>query len=210
MDRTTETEGRCFLRYRLTADLLCVGERMRASTYRRCLEVIPSTTLEGAFKVAFPHPDRVVYAAAKFRRPPVKEVLTYSPRDRGTNVSKLPLQVEYLTGVEADLYVIKNDWTRKFPSRFTLQVGAMRPQGFGRCDVEFVEQLAPANPKRGVLALRIPDTDAAKNAFGVRTVLDLRAGYLFVPDHGHNGHYERALFEGSRVVADPVVLEAER
>lgn len=206
MDKTIESEGRKYLKYGLTADMLCIGERMRASSYRRCLEVFPCTTLEGAFKARFPHPDRIVYAAAKFIRKPKKELLVYSPRDRVMNSSKVPLQIEYLTNVNAEVYVLKNDWTRQFPREFEMQIGAMRPQGFGRCQLRFIQEVEGSSPRLGVLAVRMQLNEGIKDAFAVRQVIEKRLGYLFVPEHGNKGHYELALFEDSRVAADPVVL----
>lgn len=208
MDKTLETNGRVYAQYRLTADLLCLGERMRGSVFRPCLEVLPCTALEGAFRARFPHPDRRVYAAGHFRKKR-KEVLVYAPRDRHCGHSKIPLQIEYLADVEADVYVLLNDWTTKWPDNFDMQLGAMRPQGFGRCKMEKRSEVPASHPKPGKLGVRMLDDETTKEMFGVRQVMSAIYGYLFVPDHGKKGHYERGLFEGSDVVADPIVLKRE-
>lgn len=208
MDKTIENEGYRWLQYEMQADLLCIGESMRGSVYRPCLEVVPCTTLAGAFKARFPHQNRRVYAACHLLHYQ-KNTLTYAPRERHAGYSKIPLQIEHLVNVTARVFIQKNDWTKDFPESFELHMGALKQQGFGLCRFQLERDLLAENPTEGTLAVRLLDNDTTRNAYQIRNPKCPRYGYLFVPDHGMRGHYERALFEGSVVVADPVVLKPD-
>lgn len=206
MDKFTAEKERMYRKYRVTAELLCLGDRMRGSIFRPSLEVLPATTLEGALRSKFPRPDRCVHPIGRILRAR-KEALVYSPRDRVAGVSKVPIQTELLTELEAEVYVRLNDWTLKFPERFGMRVGAMRAQGCGWTEWEVVEDEVPAGqPVPGRLYSRVPDSDKWKEAFGIKNVISARVGYLPIPERGARTFYQRALFEGSAVVADPVVV----
>lgn len=207
MDKTIETNGITYAKYHLKADLLCLGERMRGNTYRACLDVFTNTALAGAFKARFPHPDRTIYAAGYFLKR-TKETLVYSPRDRYCGSSKVPLQIEYFSDVEAEIYVLQNDWTIKWEEEFDLYLGAMKSKGFGWCRLKKTDEVARQEPKEGCLNCRILDNEKTLKFLGVDEVIDSVYGYLFVPDHGKKGHYERALFEGSKIKAQPFLVKS--
>jgi len=210
MDKFTAEKGRMYRMYRVTAELLCLGDRVRGSIFRPSLEVLPATTLEGALRSKFPRPDRCVHPIGRILRAR-KEALVYSPRDRVAGVSKVPIQTELLTDLEAEVYVRLNDWTLKFPERFGMRVGAMRAQGCGWTEWEVVEdEVLAGQPVPGRLYSRVPDSDKWKEAFGIKNVIAARVGYLPIPERGARTFYQRALFEGSAVVADPVVVITER
>ena len=249
MDKTSR-QSREFLHYRLEADALCLGERIRGSIFHPCLAVLTYTALGGALKARFPRPYRTIHAAGRFLRDggtgilPVRdktesdpnglaamgetpmprsqvlssqvsqfnarELLTFAPRDRGREVSTLPLQIEYLANVRAEVFVFRNDFTADWPDEFTIQMGAMRSKGFGHCRLTRIGAVPCAQqPQRGQLACRLPEDDAVKDAFGIRTVESPVYGYLFKPDTGGTGHYVRSYFEGTRLLADPVILQSE-
>lgn len=209
MDRFTSENGRMYRKYRVNADLLCLGDRMRGSVFRPCLDVLPATTLEGALRARFPQPDRCVYPIGRIIQAR-KEALVYSPRDRVAGVSKVPIQAELLTSVEAEVYVLLNDWTVRLPERFELFIGALRAQGCGRTAWEVVEDRIPAgNPVQGALFSRIPDTEKWREAFGITNVHSARLGYLPIPERGARTYYQRALFEGSVVHADAIAVLQE-
>ncbi len=208
MDKTTAVNGRSFLRYQLEADLLCLGERIRGSVFRPCLDVFTYTGLVGALKARFPHPYRRIHAVGRFvdKR---RQMLVFSPRDRAREVSAVPLEIEYLSDVRAELHVEHNDFTATWPDQFILRLGAMKSKGFGECRVTKLGEVRPGDPKPGKLGMRVPHDAEVLEALGVAEVRAPRFGYLFRPDRGGTGHYERALFEDSRVVADPILLKEE-
>ncbi|MER3462889.1 MAG: hypothetical protein C4342_07945, partial [Armatimonadota bacterium] len=130
MDKYQKENGRRYRKYGFTSKLLCIGDRMRGSVFRPCLDVLPATTLEGALRDRFPRPDRCVYAIGRFTKMQ-KDSLVYSPRDRVAGVSKVPIQTEVLADVEAEVYILLNDWTVEYPKQFSMRMGAMRAQGCG-------------------------------------------------------------------------------
>lgn len=208
MDRTITQNGRTFLHYRLESDALCLGERIRGSVFRPCLQVFTYTGLVGALKARFPHPTRKLHAIGRFLNKE-KNLLIFSPRDRGRETSAIPLEIEYLSNVQADLFVEKNDFTVTWPERFILRLGAMKSKGFGDCRITKIAERRPAAPQSGKLAMRVPQDSDVLSALGVARVNAPVYGYLFHPVHGGIGHYERALFEGSEVEADPILLVRE-
>ena len=212
MDKTS-IENPGFLHYRLEADTLCLGERIRGGLFRPCLKVFTYTALVGALKARFPHPFRKIHAIGRFLRDGpnanLLESITFSPRDRSREVSIVPLIIEYLANVKVEVFILKNDFTISFPEHFTLHLGAMKSKGFGQCRMSRIGELPRSNPKPGVLAARIPDSQQVLEAFGVLKVISPVYGYLFQPGTGGTGHYVRSLFEGTRTVADPVLLKSQ-
>lgn len=180
-------------------------------TFRPCSTVFRYTTLVAALKSAF-GTENGLHAVARFRRTAQSnrlETLTYAPRDRGRSVSIVPLQIEYLADVDADLFVLKSQQTAMLPRSFDFAMGAMRSKGFGRCTAERVREVPCDIPHTGTLCFRVPDLDEVKQALGIRNVLEPRYGYLFVPESLTSGTYVRSLFEGSRVAAYDVLLQPE-
>lgn len=208
MDKTTTLNGKAFLHYKLESDLLCLGERIRGSIFRPCLDVFTYTGLVGALKARFPHPYRPIHAVGRFINKK-RQMLTFSPRDRACETSVVPLQIEYLSDVEAELYVELNDFTSTWPEQFILRLGAMKSKGFGECRITKIGEVKPAEPTCGRLAVRLPDDQKVLEAVGVSKVKAPRYGYLFEPDRGGTGHYVRALFEDSYVKACPILLKGD-
>jgi len=214
MDRTSTIEPGFYL-YELTAETLCLGERIRAGVFRPCLRVFTSTALAGALKARFPHPNRSIHCVARFRGGidrdgfNVPNLLTFSPRDRAIDSSTIPLEIEFLSNVRAEACLAKNDLTRTWPAEFDLYLGAMKSKGFGHCRLRRIDEIPLPSPQRGRLICRIPDTDDLKNIFGIRNVIAPVYGYLFQPERGGTGHYARALFEDTLLEAYPFLLRKE-
>lgn len=210
MDKTS-IENPGFLHYWLEADTLCLGERIRAGTFRPCINVFTYTALVGAFKTRFPHPYRKIHAVGRFihnkDNTNLREIMTFSPRDRGREVSVVPLEIEYIVNVQAEVFVFKNDFTITWPDEFTMYLGAMKSKGFGHCRMKKIGTVPRRNPTPGILAVRMPEDPALYEAFNIRKVVSPVYGYLFKPDTGGTGHYIRSLFEATRLVADPVILQ---
>jgi hypothetical protein len=121
-----------FLRYMLPAETLCLGERIRNGIFRPCSPVFSYTTLAGALTEVL-EPAGPIHAAARFLSPvdgSNREILTFAPRDGVSGVSTIPLQVEYLVGVVADLFILKSDAVRQLPKAFSFSMGGATLQGF--------------------------------------------------------------------------------
>jgi hypothetical protein len=212
MDKTS-SQSKEFLHYRLEADTLCLGERIRGSLFRPCINVFTYTALVGSLKARFPYPYRSIHAVGRFLNhdPSVnlREIMTFSPRDRGREVSVVPLEIEYLANVCAEVFVFKNDFTVKWPDEFTIHLGAMKSKGFGCCHLKLIDAVpCTSAPRPGILDVRLPeDDDAIKEVYSIRKVASPVYGYLFRPDTGGTGHYVRSLFEGTKLVADPVLFQ---
>jgi hypothetical protein len=194
-----------FWEYRLTADLLCIGERLKKGTYRPCVRTIPCATVEGALRAAF-GTERAFYAAGYFVNDPPAEHLVAAPRDTAVGVSKLPLTVEVLVRPEGRVFVLANDGSADLPESFALVLGSRKSQGIGRCELTRLEERKP-EVRRGVLRTRLYDDPDHRAAFGVEAVHRPRFGYLFRPTSSTSGVYVLSLLEGSEVEAYDFLLE---
>jgi len=212
MDKTS-SKAREFLHYELKSDMLSLGERERGTIFRPCIDVFTYTALAGALKARFPHPDRKIHAVGHFRHFK-KSILTLAPRDRGREVSSIPIQAEYLYDVEADVYVFQNDFTVKWPDEFTIHIGALKSKGLGHCNLRKIGTV-PANVESsyGVLNVRIPFNPEFKDEicdiFGIEEdSISPVYGYLFKPERGGTGHYVLSLFEGSKMKANQIIIKS--
>jgi hypothetical protein len=172
-------ESRTFLRYHLRAETLCLGERIRGGVFRPCSLVFPYTSVSGALTSALGAVSPV-HAVARFRRGDGEsnrlETLTFAPHDRTRFISVISLQIEYLANVEAELFLAKTDHSARYPRKLGFSMGAMKSKGFGRCEIEFEEEVTCGNPARGRLCIRLPDAQNVKTLFGVRNVVMARYG----------------------------------
>jgi hypothetical protein len=199
-----------FLRYLLRAETLCLGERIRGGLFRPCASVFSSTSLSGALTHAFGTLSRV-HAAARFLPGNTDsnrlETLTFAPHDRSRSISVIPLQIQYFVNVNAELFIAKTADRVCYPRTLAFSMGAMRSKGFGRCAIEFVNEITCRDPSRGSLCVRLPDTPEMRTIFGVRNVLAPNYGYLFSSSVAPSGAYLKSLFEGSTIVAYPIILD---
>jgi hypothetical protein len=202
-----------FLIYELTANAIHLGERAKGNLFKPCLQTIPYSAITGALAHRFGEAGEDGIKAAGFLEKSVGrnriELLTYSPRDRVVEISKIPLQVEFLSNVLATVLIIANEATLRFPEHFKIALGGMRSHGFGSADLRLREKRAAGTPRLGLLRVRLPEEEAA--AFGIVKVQTPVLGYLFKPTRGtHTGVYVRALFEGSRVVGPEILLRPQK
>ena len=110
-----------FIKYILISDMLCMGERIKKGTFRPTIRTIPYSQITGALKAIFGNKEiHAVGHLVKDGKHNKVDYLTYSPRDRGLEMSKLPLTVEFLTDVLGNVYVLENEGTRDFPSEFKI------------------------------------------------------------------------------------------
>jgi hypothetical protein len=201
-----------FLIYKLTATALHLGERAKGNLFKPCLRTIPFSAITGALRRQFA--DGGVSAdairAVGFLQTVVGanrvELLTYAPRDRVQEVSKLPLQAEFLADVVATVVVIDSNTTKSLPEKLEITLGGMQSHGFGRAELQLREKQAAGKPRPGLLRVRLPEDEVPN--FGILKVETPIYGYLFRPSPGtHSGVYVRSVFEGSRVVGPELLLE---
>jgi len=195
--------------YTLTSEMLCMGERIKKGTFRPTVKTIPYTQITGALKAVFG--DKDIHAVGHLiegGKHNKVEYLTYSPRERKLETSKLPLTIEFLTGVLGKIYVLENDDTKEFPEEFEVYMGAMKSKGFGLCTLKRSNEIGEIKPKPGILNTRIPEEHVDK--FGIRNVIKPVYGYLFKPTSETTGVYVLSLFEGSQIVGPEFLLETGR
>lgn len=195
-----------FIEYRLTSDALYLGERTKGGIFKPCISTIPFSQISGALHAKFGlnNIKAVGYLTgnSEFNR---VDYLIYSPRDRGREISKVPLQVEFLTNVQGKVFVLEDDSSKNFPDSFEIVMGGLRSKGFGRCVLEKV-QLLGEDLTKGILNVRLPLDE--NESFCIRNVMKPVYGYLFKPiPNTFTGNYVLSLFEGSEVAAPKFLLK---
>ncbi len=199
-----------FIKYRITAEALCLGERTKGGIFRPCVKTIPYSQITGALRttLGLNNIHAVGYLYGDNAHNKVK-YLTYSPRDRFLDKSKVPLCVEYLTNVYGYVFVVNHQELRKkTPENFVIYMGGLKSKGFGRCKLEMVEVVKPSTsnvPKK--LNVRVPLR--CLKSFAIKRVIKPIYGYLFKPTSRNSGVYELSLFEESIVIAPEILLRTE-
>lgn len=196
-----------FWEYKLTADILCIGERFKKGLVRPCVKTIPYSTITGALRqevLGIPSWADKGHAVGCIDE---YEEITFvgGPRDAVTGVSKLPLTTQALANVEGRVYVIRDEHTKGLPSELQFTMGALKSKGFGR--VRLVrESDEPKDHESclGYLNTRIPE--ALLGVFGITDVRKPIYGYLFKPTSATGGVWVRALFEGAIVKAPALLI----
>ncbi|MEO0076466.1 MAG: hypothetical protein ABIK19_02210 [candidate division WOR-3 bacterium] len=199
------------IEYNLTAETLCMGEREKAGIFKPCCQTIRYSQISGALRHKFGN--REIHSVGYL----VKEngfnqidYLIYSPRERVTEISKVPLQVEFLRNVKAKIFIIENDATKDFPNEFIISMGGMLSKGFGLCQLTKIKIFDSGDPHPGVLKTRIPKK--YQGIFDIRKIIKPIYGYLFEPDEKDpsTGKYILSLFEGSEIVAPDFLIERRK
>ena len=208
-----------FWEYEVSAETLLIGERIKKGTFRPVVPMsengyrpLPYSTAVGALReylgLSF---DAPVHATGYITKG-TEESLVIAPRDNVTGVAKLPITIQYLSGVKGKLFILVDERTNKLPEEFDLVMGGMRYKGFGLC--RLTRQGRPMDPEsaQGKLLTRIPEK--ALGNFGIEMKAGhygpYRWGYLFKPTSETGGVYVKALFEGSEVKAYKFLLEVKR
>jgi hypothetical protein len=193
-----------FLVYCLRSDALCLGERVKKGTYRTTVTTVPYSQITGALRAQFAGD---IHAVGYFDRPDPSnpedlaahtETVTFALVDSVRGTAKLPIEVQVLTDVKAQIYVRLNDDTRDLPRLIHLSMGAYRNKGLGACVLSYTTTVERYDVSRGELRTRIPENRL--QLFDIRRVPRPVYGYLFEPDEAHeSGRYVRSLFEESIV-----------
>ncbi|MEO0131444.1 MAG: hypothetical protein ABIK73_00670 [candidate division WOR-3 bacterium] len=200
------------IEYTLTAETLYMGEREKAGIFKPCCQTIRYSQITGALRHKFGNQEiHAVGYLVKENGYNQVDYLVYSPRERVTETSKIPLQVEFLRNVKAKVFVLENDATKDLPNEFEILMGGMLSKGFGLCKLTKNKTFEAGNPNRGILKTRIPIEPEKyyKEIFDIRKILKPIYGYLFEPDKTDpsTGKYVLSLFEGSEIVAPDFLIE---
>ncbi len=195
-----------FIEYALESEALILGERIKGGIFRPTAKCLRYSTISGALRSYLGSEN--VHAVGVIDEYKV-EYFTYSPQDKVTRKSKIPIIAEVLTNVKARVYIIENEITSKLPKEFNLFLGGLRTKGFGLCNLSFVRRISKEDAKSsirlGYLATRIPEK--VLNLFMITNVMKPVYGYLFEPTSDSSGVYVRSLFEGSLVYAPKFLLK---
>lgn len=198
-----------FLAYDLRSQMLCLGERAKGGLFRPCADVFSYYTVAGTLRAYFPQMGPL-HAVARFvdgHTENRRRILSFAPRDRSCGLSVVPLEIEYLADVRAEVFVVLNETTAKLPLAFEISMGGMKSKGFGKCELQRKKDVVVCkNPELGTLRTRIPEEPEVMRAFGVRNILRPNYGYLYRPVFPAAGLYQRSLFEGTRLVAYSVLF----
>jgi len=206
-----------YIEYELTSELLCIGERTKKGTFRPCVKTIPFSTITGALREKFSRSD--IYAVGKFASEYLenidefRNIHVYSPRYIIEDVTRLPLKIEFLTGVKAHIYLfLREEEVEKFCQQdknksFDIVMGAFKTKGFGICHLEFLRIIEDSKIVNGGLQTRIPDPEIYPNYFGIKEVKKPIYGYLFEPTNNVTGKYIKSIFEGSLVEGYDFLVE---
>lgn len=196
-----------FIEFDLTSDALCMGERIKGGLFRPCAKTIRYSQISGALRKKFGSEE--IHAAGYLLEGNGYKInyFIYSPKDKSRAISKVPLQVEFLSNVRGKVYVLENNFTADLPQRFEIFMGALISKGFGLCRLnkrKAIEVEPKKSIKRGILKTRIPLDK--QQMFGITNVLRAVYGYLFEPTSPTSGIYVLSLFEGSEVVAPEFLI----
>lgn len=197
-----------FIEFDLTSDALCMGERIKGGRFRPCAKTIRYSQISGALRKKFGIEE--IHAAGYLLDNGYKiDYFTYSPKDKSRAISKVPLQVEFLSKVQGKVYVLENNFTADLPQSFEIFMGALISKGFGLCKLSKQKTIETKYRKDpGILKTRIP-LDKQK-IFGIKNVIKPVYGYLFEPTSPTSGIYVLSLFEGSEVVAPEFLISLKK
>lgn len=192
-----------FWEYKLEAEMLCLGERIKKGTLRPTVLTVPSTQITGAIRAVTSDDSvwAIGYLEDDYLSQPKIERQVYAPRDQATGVSKIPLMAEVLRDVHARVFVRAPGDKPPFDS-LDIVLGAFRSRGLGRATLTYCHHEPDMDVVEGRLRSRLPEDK--RGFIGVEEVIKPLYGYLFRPDPDpHNyalgGSYVRALLEDSVV-----------
>lgn len=194
-----------FIELDLYSDALCMGERIKGGLFRPCAKTIRYSQISGALRKKFGveeiHAAGYLVEGNGYNK---TDYLIYSPRDKARAISKVPLQVEFLTNVHGKVYVLGNNFTTHLPQNFEIFMGALISKGFGLCRLNKRKPIEVESVKPGVLKTRIPLDK--QEMFSIKNIIKPVYGYLFEPTSPTSGVYVLSLFEGSEVVAPEFLI----
>lgn len=192
------------IEYCLNAERICFGERVKGGVYKPSAKTIPYSQIRGAIESNL---GISVHAVGVIDS--VEDIghLTIGPKDRTTDIVKLPIKVMYLKEVRGRVFIVDDDDTSgRFENEITLYIGGLRMKGFGKCFLNNMKkyEIKSEDFDEGILNTRIP-INAAK-VFNI-IVLKEKLGYLFEPEDEETGKYVLSYFEGSKIRGPKLLLK---
>lgn len=201
-----------FIEFDLYSDALCMGERVKGGLFRPCAKTIRYSQISGALRRKFGENEiHAVGYLVEGNGYNKVDYLIYSPRDKARAISKVPLQIEFLTNVCGKVYVLENEFTaNNLPEKFDIFMGALTSKGFGLCKLAKRRIIEDKPVVLGALRTRIPLNKL--DIFGIeeRNIKRPVYGYLFEPTSPTSGVYVLSLFEESEVVAPEFLIVARK
>lgn len=134
------------------------------------------------------------------------DYFVYSPMERFTKTSKIPIQTEFLTNVKGRVYILKTEGLN-LPNKFKIFLGALISKGFGQCELIKKREIINAKIENGILNTRIPYK--YQDVFLIDEIKPVY-GYLFEPTSKTTGFYIKSLFEGSEVKGPTFLLGGQK
>ncbi|MFA4956582.1 MAG: hypothetical protein WC556_06365 [Candidatus Methanoperedens sp.] len=235
-----------FFKFDFSSELLILGERFKKGQYRPVITTIPYSQITGALQAKFGNSknadkSKQIHACGHFLYKDEDEfkenhikTLTYSPRNRSTDTSIIPIYTEYLHRVKGEVYLKENEDVKEILSQkgeISFWMGGLKSKGFGECKLINKEIVPRADSREGELNTRLPlfklndaNFEAGKeeieklveegkptrflhDVFGIERVKTANFGYLFEPTSETDGKYVLSLFEGSIVEAPGFLLK---
>jgi hypothetical protein len=197
-----------FIEFDLYSNAICMGERIKGGLFRPCCKTIRYSQISGALRKKFGndkiHAAGYLIDGNGYNR---TDYLIYSPRERSTGVSRIPLEVEILTNMHGKVHVFENDFTAELPRAFNIVMGALISKGLGQCELRRTRVVSADHPRLGLLRTRIPMDK--QDTFNIRRIIRPVYGYLFEPTSTTSGKYVLSLFEGSEVVAPEFLVSSK-
>ncbi|RLI61796.1 MAG: hypothetical protein DRO88_12620 [Promethearchaeia archaeon] len=191
-----------FLEYVLESEALILGERIKGGIFRPSCKTLRWSTITMALRKMFGSNN--IHAVGVFDSEPETSYFVYSPTERITKISKVPLQVEVLNNVKGKIYIVKNN-NVNFPNEFEIFLGALISKGFGKSKLKFKEKITNPEISKGILNIRIPVKYLDKFLIK-KDIMRPVYGYLFEPTSETSGVYIKSLFEGSEIVGPKFLL----
>jgi hypothetical protein len=188
-----------YLEYSIESDALILGERIKGGIFRPSSKTLRWSTISMALRKWTEYNNLHATGVLTSYE---SDYFIYSPMERVSETSKIPLQVEVLNNIEGKVYILKND-NIKLPDKFEIYLGALISKGFGKCHLKFINKIENVKIKKGILNTRIPCEYT--DIFSIKNVIKPVYGYLFETISDTDGVYVKSLFEGSEV-AGPIFL----
>jgi hypothetical protein len=203
-----------FINISFASECLYLGERIKKGTFKPSISPVgmrykqeqpqintlpvPYSTITGALRSLLGEKSGI-HAIGKITKWRV-EYMSIAPYDSALLTAKLPITVEYLSGVEGEVYVRK---TGNLPSLRAIEagftMGGMKSKGFGACRVEAMREIIPEIIETGRFLSRVYYDDEIMGLFGIKreNIAKEYLGYLFRKTSAFDGFYQKSLFEQS-------------
>ena len=201
--------------YQLESPVMILGERFKGGVFRPSSKVLRYSQITGALRAELGIQD--IHAVGIIKRFDI-DFFIYSPQDKVTGRSKIPLTAEVLVDVQALVYIAS---PIDLPEELILRVGALATKGFGESRLKLERIIEVSELRKSIretsrilregglpeLATRLPFREEVyKGVFGITKIIKPIYCYMFHPTSPTTGYYELSLKEGSIVIAPSILI----